>query len=182
MTSPGLEKIEEHAKNIAIRESCMLYDLELVGSGGNRILRVFIDKEDGQGVSIDDCSNVSRALDLLLDVEDLVPGGAYQLEVSSPGLERKLRRPWHFKRAVGENVQCQLKEPLGDICESLPASLKKAKKLSGRIEEVSDSELVLKLDKGDYESPLRIPFGKLHKAKVVFNFENNYTPKKNRKN
>ena len=182
MTPPGLEKIEEHAKNIAVRESCMLYDHELVGSGGNRVLRVFIDRTDGEGVSIDDCSNVSRALDLLLDVEDLVPGGSYKLEVSSPGLERTLRKPWHFQRALGESVQCQLREPLGDICEGLPASLKKAKKLSGRIEAATEENVVVQIDKTFIEESITIPFAKLHKAKVIFNFENNYSPKKNKKN
>ncbi len=64
---------------------------------------MFIDKAGG--VSIEDCANVSRGLNLRLDVEDVIPGGQYELEVSSPGLDRKLTQGWHFEKAVGKTVQ-----------------------------------------------------------------------------
>lgn len=107
------DRITQLASEIAQREGCELYDLEVVGGGGNRIVRVTIDRESG--VSIDDCSNVSRGLNLILDVEDIIPGGAYQLEVSSPGIERGLRTPRHFQRAIGQRVQIKTFETLGAL-------------------------------------------------------------------
>jgi ribosome maturation factor RimP len=111
---PMLQQIYQLAEQVATREGCRLYDLEFVGRGNGRILRVFIDKSKapeetaieaaGGGVSLDDCANVSKGLSLLLDVEDIISGGAYHLEVSSPGLERKLSKPWHFESVIGKKI------------------------------------------------------------------------------
>ena len=103
LTESQLEQIRQFAEEIAVREGCLLYDLEF-REGPGRLLRVFIDKDAG-GVSVNDCVNVSRGLNLRLDVEDVIPGGAYELEVSSPGLDRKLTQLWHFEKAVGKTVQ-----------------------------------------------------------------------------
>lgn len=109
-----LKKVEDLAQQICVREGCFLYDLEFIGLGGGRTLRVFIDKDPGP-VGIEECSLVSQGLNLQLDVDDLVPGGPYHLEVSSPGLERKLRCSWHFEKAVGKVVDLRLKEGLGSV-------------------------------------------------------------------
>jgi ribosome maturation factor RimP len=97
-----LEQVRKFAEEVAAREGCLLYDLEF-HDGPGRALRVYIDKVEG-GVSIDDCANVSRGLNLRLDVEDAIPGGHYDLEVSSPGLDRKLTQIWHFEKAIGQTV------------------------------------------------------------------------------
>ena len=100
MTSDQMiQKIEILAGQVAEREGVRIYDLEFSGGTQGRVLRVFIDKEGG--VSIEDCANVSRGLNLLLDVEDPIPGGKYSLEVSSPGMERILRKSWHFTGEIG---------------------------------------------------------------------------------
>jgi ribosome maturation factor RimP len=126
------KKLMEHADQIARRENCFLYDLEMPGSGQGRTLRVFIDKDGEEGVSIDDCQKVSQGLNLLLDVEDLVPGGAYNLEVSSPGLERRLRQAWHFQKALGETIVIQLNRGLGEWTKtSSPKDVKKKEVNSG---------------------------------------------------
>lgn len=104
LSSPQLEQIRKFAEEVALREGCLLYDVEFFTGGNGRTLRVFIDKVPG-GVSIDDCANVSRGLNLRLDVEDVIPGGRYDLEVSSPGMDRKLTQPWHFEKAVGQKVR-----------------------------------------------------------------------------
>lgn len=111
--NPLLGRLRELSEQVAAREGCRLYDLEFVGGskGRGRVLRVYIDKPNTT-VGVDDCANVSRGLNLLLDVEDAMPGGAYVLEVSSPGLERPLRQPWHFKEAVGKNVQVKLEQAI----------------------------------------------------------------------
>lgn len=103
LTESQLEQIRQFAEEVATREGCVLYDLEY-REGPGRALRVFIDKDPG-GVSVNDCANVSRGLNLRLDVEDVIPGGAYELEVSSPGLDRKLTQGWHFEKATGKTVQ-----------------------------------------------------------------------------
>src|SRR5262249_32900721 len=104
-----MERVRKLAEEVAIREGCRLYDLEFAG-GPHRTLRVFIEKDDG-GASLEDCVNVSRGLNLMLDVEDPIPGGRYELEVSTPGLERKLTQLWHFEKAIGEFVQLRYLPP-----------------------------------------------------------------------
>ncbi len=86
-----------------------LSDLELKLSGRDGIVRVFIDKPDG--VDLSDCEMVSRQLSALLDVEDSLPG-RYTLEVSSPGLDRKLTKPAHFQRFTGAAVRVKLRFPV----------------------------------------------------------------------
>jgi len=86
-----------------------LADLELRIGGKNGVVRIFIDRPEGVG--LDDCEVVSRQVSALLDVEDPVPGH-YVLEVSSPGLDRKLTKPAHFRRFVGEEVRVQMRFPV----------------------------------------------------------------------
>jgi len=86
-----------------------LSDLELKLGGRDGLVRVFIDKPEG--VDLADCEVVSRQLSALLDVEDPLPGH-YTLEVSSPGLDRKLTKPEHFQRFLGETVRVKLRFPL----------------------------------------------------------------------
>jgi len=85
-----------------------LADLEVRLGGKGGVVRVFIDKLDGIG--LDDCEKVSRAVSAILDVEDPVPGN-YELEVSSPGLDRKLTKVEHFQRFMGETVKVSLRYP-----------------------------------------------------------------------
>jgi len=86
-----------------------LADLEFRLGGNGGLVRVFIDKPEG--IDLDDCEKVSLALSALLDVEEPVPG-KYSLEVSSPGLDRKLTKVEHFQRFVGEVVKVQMRFPI----------------------------------------------------------------------
>jgi ribosome maturation factor RimP len=86
-----------------------LTDLELRQGGRSGVLRVFIDKSDGIGLA--DCETVSRQISALLDVEDPLPGH-YVLEVSSPGLDRKLTKLEHYRRFLGNDLRVQLRFPL----------------------------------------------------------------------
>src|SRR5438477_7072096 len=85
-------------------------EIELHGGGKSRMLRIFIDKP--AGVTHEDCANVSREVSTILDVEDAMPGGPYVLEVSSPGLDRKLFRPADFERFKGSRVKLTTKDPV----------------------------------------------------------------------
>jgi ribosome maturation factor RimP len=104
-----LEKIRAAAERVAGSEGVEVVDVEWK-IGRQRFLRVYIDKP--AGVSHDDCERVSHQLSVLLDVEDLVPGGSYILEISSPGLDRKLTRPAEFERFVGRLARLWLNEPV----------------------------------------------------------------------
>lgn len=86
-----------------------LYDLMLVREGAQWYFRIFIDKENG--VTIEDCERVSRAMSNLLDETDPI-SQQYLLEVSSPGLDRLLRLPQHFENAIGEAVEVHLFSPI----------------------------------------------------------------------
>src|SRR5438046_1897538 len=95
-----------------------LVDLEWKNDGG-WVLRLFIDKPGGphppgQGISLDACAEVSCEVSTVLDVSDVVPGAdTYALEVSSPGLDRPLRRETDFSRAVGKKIKVKTRRPLG---------------------------------------------------------------------
>jgi ribosome maturation factor RimP len=86
-----------------------LVDLELKGEGHRQVLRIFIDKPGG--VNLDDCAEVSREISALFEVEDPIPG-AYVLEVSSPGLDRPLKKLRDFERSVGRLVKLRTHELL----------------------------------------------------------------------
>src|ERR1041385_9481679 len=93
------QKVQQIAERVAADAGLEVVEAQLLGGGGSRILRIFIDKPEG--VTHADCEYVSLHVGTILDVEDVIPGGRYTLEVSSPGLERKLARPREFERFVG---------------------------------------------------------------------------------
>ena len=105
-----LDRVKEIAERIAASSGFEVVEVELQGSGKTRHLRVFIDKP--QGVTHEDCASYSREIGTILDVEDAVPGGTYVLEVSSPGLDRKLLKPADFERFQGSRVKFSTHEPI----------------------------------------------------------------------
>jgi ribosome maturation factor RimP len=151
LTDSQMERIRLFAEEVAVREGCILYDLEF-RDGPGRTLRVFIDKEPG-GVGIEDCANVSRGLNLRLDVEDAVPGGAYDLEVSSPGLDRKLTQFWHYEKAVGQTVQIKYRDD--DSGQSKP--------YEGKLVRAAEQSLDFENNKG----PFNVKFENVQKGRVV---------------
>ena len=107
MTYSKLEqKLLEMATPIAQENGCYIYDIEYVKEGKTRFLRIFADKEDG-GISLDECEAISRALSQKLDENDPISEN-YILEVSSPGIERRLRTPEHFEKYLGETIDIGL--------------------------------------------------------------------------
>ena len=101
-------QVEEICESLVVSEGMELVDLEYRREGPRWMLRLFIDKEGG--VNIDDCARISRELGDLLDVKDVIPQ-AYVLEVSSPGLNRRIRKKEDFSRFVGQKVQLWLVSP-----------------------------------------------------------------------
>lgn len=104
----ALDKVREIAERVAQSSGLELWDLELKGSGANRALRIFIDRPEG--VSHEDCAAYSREVATIFDVEDAVPGAAYVLEISSPGLDRRLFKAEHFTRFTGSLIKFSTRE------------------------------------------------------------------------
>jgi ribosome maturation factor RimP len=169
-----LEKVRAIAEPLAAAEGLELVDLELGGAGGRTTLRLFIDRVPGavpsaaeipaaadglprQGVTLDDCADLSRAVSGALDVEDPIIG-AYDLEVSSPGLDRPLRTPEHFARFAGKKVRVKTYGPIAE-CGGL-------KTFVGQLEGYADGTVAVDVDGKLY----KIPHDQIAKANVEFQF------------
>lgn len=98
------------AREVAARELVEVVQIETAGTKRDMVVRVFIDKEGG--VTLEDCSNVSRGIEEVLDVEDIIPS-RYVLEVSSPGIERELYSLADFVRFIGQLAKVKLKAEIG---------------------------------------------------------------------
>ena len=170
MNVQTLSQIRQMAEEVSAHEGCYLYDLEFIGTGNGRTLRVYIDKSDAGGASIDDCSNVSRGLNLRLDVEDVIPGGAYNLEVSTPGLERSLKEPRHYEQAMGKKILVRTFAPLAQFNENLAQELGKAKQVQGTLKAFDEKGLRVEHQVGDFTHEVFVPFETVTKAHVVFEF------------
>lgn len=148
------------ARRAADAEGVMVDWLELKRQGGSWVVRVFIDREveadagapgGGSGASLDDCERVSRRLSLLLDVEDPIES-SYTLEVSTPGLDRPLRRERDYERFAGRLAKVQTKEPISG-----------RRRFAGRISGLKGGHVELTTDEGER---FAIPFAKIEKARL----------------
>ena len=152
-----LGKIREAAERVARSEGLEVFDVEWK-IGKERLLRVYIDRLPGAanpenlGITHKDCERVSEQLNVILDVEDLVPGPSYILEVSSPGLDRKLIKPADYERFVGRLAKIWLNEPV-----------EKQRFFEGRLAGYADG--VVKIAMKDRE--LSVPYDGIRKANLV---------------
>jgi ribosome maturation factor RimP len=152
-----LETIREAAERVARSLDLEIFDVEWK-IGKQRLLRVYIDRlpgpqnPQGLGVTHKDCERVSEQLSVILDVEDLVPGPSYVLEISSPGLDRKLIKPADYERFVGRLAKIWLNEPI-----------EKQAYLEGRLAGYADG--VVKVTLRDRE--LAVPYAGIKKANLV---------------
>jgi len=135
MSATILATITELLTPVAKAQGVDLYDIELLKEGSSKILRLYIDKD--AGVDLDDCERVSRAAEEVLDANDPIPT-AYYLEVSSPGIERKLTKPAHFARYKGHKIALRLYGPVDG-----------RKKFTGILEECADGNLTLTEEDGN---------------------------------
>jgi ribosome maturation factor RimP len=153
-----LEKIRAAAERVAHSEGLEIFDVEWK-VGKQRLLRVYIDRlpdpahPGASGVSHSDCERVSEQLSVILDVEELVPGGAsYVLEVSSPGLDRKLIKPADYERFAGRLAKIWLNEPI------------EAKSYwEGRLAGIADGIVKVSIK----ERELAVPYTAIRKANLV---------------
>ncbi len=142
------DRVRELAAPLAEAASLDLYDVEHHGA----VVRVLVDA-DGGGIDIDAIAGLSRSLSRALDEHDPVPG-RYTLEVSSPGLERPLRTPEHFRRAAGSEVRVK----------TLPG-FDGPRRLTGVVEAVADDGIDLRSADGEV---CRVRYGELASARTVF--------------
>jgi ribosome maturation factor RimP len=105
-----IKKVAEITDRVGLEKGIEAVEVELAGSGRARVLRIFIDKPEG--VTHTDCEYISHQVGTIVDVEDVIPGGSYHLEVSSPGVERKLSKPADFQRFLGQKAKVVLREPV----------------------------------------------------------------------
>ena len=122
------------------RQGYELSDLETNLGGKGGMVRIFIDHPDG--ISLDDCEKVSLAVSAMLDIEDPVPG-KYNLEVSSPGLDRKLTKVAHFQRFAGEVVKVQMRFPIEG-----------RKRFRGTLVSSDDENIVVEVDGESHSLPM----------------------------
>jgi ribosome maturation factor RimP len=127
-----------------------LVDVEYLGAEGRRVLRIYMDRPGG--VSLDDCARVSREISVLIDVKDFVPG-SYVLEVSSPGLNRRLKKEKDFVWAMGKKVKVRMKAPLEG-----------RRNFTGRLEDMEEGMIVVAEDQGRTELLIQ----DIEKATVVY--------------
>ena len=133
-------------------EGIELVEVEVKGGGSNRFVRISIDKPEG--VTHADCELVSQQVGAILDVEDVVPGGRYTLEVSSPGVERKLLKPRDFERFQGKKVKIGLREPLDG-----------RRHWEGTLAGFAEGQVALEVQPGQ---TIRFPLDQVEKANLKF--------------
>jgi ribosome maturation factor RimP len=164
VTGIGEESVVERARRtlepVLVRDGYELVDVEWVRGGGRLTLRVFIDKPGG--VNIDDCQLVSRTIEPILDVEDFIEP-AYDLEVSSPGLDRPLRTAEHFARYAGQRVQVKAYGPVAGTAEGSPPR----KSWTGALRGFSDGAVLVDVDGVLH----RIPHDRIAKAHLEYDVE-----------
>ncbi len=141
-------KIEALAAEVARDLSLSVYDLVVASEGPRAVLRVFIEREGG--IALSDITDFSRRFGAILEVEDPMDG-PYLLEVSSPGVTRRLRRPDHFERSLGKRVRV-----------SLAAPREGRRNLVGTLSDCTGVGIEIRADEGTY----RIPYTEIRKANL----------------
>ena len=134
-----VDRVREIAERVASSSGLEVVDVEFRGGGKSRMLRVFLDKPAAgadvlAGVTHEDCANFSREFGTILDVEGAAPDGSYTLEVSSPGLDRKLTRARDFERFTGSRMKVMTRQPINNN-----------RYFEGRLESFRDGRLTLDL-------------------------------------
>jgi len=128
-----IEQVRQIVNRVAGSNGLEVVDVEFRGGGKARMLRVFIDKPGG--VTHEDCADLSREVGTILDVEDAVPGGSYTLEVSSPGLDRKLIKPEDYTRFVGQKVKVTTRDAVNG-----------SRHFQGRLQGLAEGRVKLQLE------------------------------------
>jgi len=156
-----VDRVREIAERVGASTGLEIVEVELRGGGKARMLRIFVDKSGG--VTHEDCANLSREVGTILDVEDVIPGGSYLLEVSSPGLDRKLSRPADYERFTGSRVKVMTRQPVNG-----------SRHFEGRLESFQQGRLTIEMNAarkkpqlGGGSQKLEIELANVEKANLV---------------
>jgi ribosome maturation factor RimP len=159
----ALEEVRDLAEAVTRRRSLKLWDVEMGGRPGRAVVRVFVDGDEG--VDLDTVAEISEEISRGLDLRDPI-AGRYTLEVSSPGLERTLKAPEHWRTSVGKKVIVKTKEKLvGD-----------SHRLDATVDGTTADAVVLRRD-GD-EATVEVPFDAIRSARTVFEWDAGQSSKK----
>src|SRR5580693_3666654 len=165
-----VDRVREIAERVAATSGLEIVEIEFLGGGKARMLRVFLDRPAAgtdalAGVTHEDCANFSREFGTILDVEDVMPG-SYTLEVSSPGLDRRLIKPSDFSRFAGSRLKLTTRQPVENN-----------RHFEGRLESFKDGRLTLDLSVASHKSrkkmgesagqKIEIEFANVEKANLV---------------
>src|ERR1700751_2175769 len=169
-----VERVREIAERVGASSGVEVVEVEILGGGKARMLRVFLDKPAAgtdplaglpESVTHEDCARFSREFGTILDVEDVMPG-SYTLEVSSPGLDRKLIKAADFSRFTGSPMKLTTRQPVGNN-----------RHFEGRLESFQDGRLTLDLSVASHKSrkkmgaaageKIEIDFANVEKANLV---------------
>jgi ribosome maturation factor RimP len=131
-----------------------LVDVEYLSDHGRWVLRIYIDKD--QGVTIEDCARISRELGDLIDIKDIIDH-EYVLEVSSPGLNRPLKKEKDFFRAIGKKIKVRMTEPMNG-----------RRNFSGSLRDFREKTLYLEVESG----LVRLSLPDVDRANLIYEFEN----------
>jgi ribosome maturation factor RimP len=166
-----VERVREIAERVAASSGLEIVEIEFLGGGKARMLRVFLDKPAAgliaendplagvtEGVTHEDCANFSREFGTILDVEDVMPG-SYTLEVSSPGLDRKLIKAADFTRFTGSRVKLSTRQPVG---------ASNNRHFEGRLESFKDGRLTLDLSVASHKSRKKMGAAAGEKVEIEF--------------
>jgi ribosome maturation factor RimP len=167
-----VERVREIAERVAASSGLEIVEVEFLGGGKARMLRVFLDKpvvgstldtsaSDADllsGVTHEDCANFSREFGTILDVEEVI-AGSYTLEVSSPGLDRKLTKAADFRRFTGSRLKLMTREPVDNN-----------RHFEGRLESFKDGRITLDLSVASSKS--RKKMGSAAGQKIDIDFAN----------
>jgi ribosome maturation factor RimP len=151
MSSTIISKIEAVAERVGQSEGIEIVEVELKGGGKSRLLRISIDKPEG--VTHTDCELISHQVGTILDVENVVPG-AYTLEVTSPGVERKLLKCKDFERFQGKKIKAILREPVEN-----------SRRWEGTLASCADGLITLEIVEG---KTIQFPFEQVETANLKF--------------
>jgi len=147
------ERVRDLLFPVVLEAECYLWDVEYVKEGAEMILRVVIDSNEG--ITLDDCERVTRAIDPVLDEADPIES-SYRLEVTSPGVERPLTRPDHFEACIGDEIEVRLYAPVNG-----------SKTLRGILTAAAEKEFTVTLPDG---SELPVQKSAAAKVSTVFNW------------
>ena len=151
-TNTIVDRITELGERVLAGMPIEIVEVQLRGAGKSRLLRIYIDKPGG--VTHGDCELVSERLGSLLDETETIPGDSYTLEVSSPGVERKLSRPRDFERVVGQKIKVALRQPIDGQTW-----------WEGQLQQLSDGVLAIQPASGQV---LQVPLEQVQKANLKF--------------